>query len=152
MKTEYQMEIIKKYIYLLRLENSWCLYNLRSGKFAFISGQYYNKHLRNDSARKNAFEAIINPISSNYTFPPQLDSNTVNRTQLYLVLPKECDKCKYKQICGGGCNSRRLLTEKSLPDMYCFVKNNEYKSLTANWSKQTPELVHSNYLCTLIVK
>ena len=86
-------------------------------------------------------------------------SQNISLQQIYLnyfgncfCLPKECDKCKYKQICGGGCNSRRLLTEKSLPDMYCFVKNNEYKSLTANWTKQTPELVHSNYLCTLIVK
>lgn len=113
MKTEYQMEIIKKYIYLLRLENSWCLYNLRSGKFAFISSQYYNKHLRNDSARKNSFEAIINPISSNYTFPPQLDSNAVNRTQLYLVLTDLCNmSCSYCRQRQDLAHTHKMMTPK----------------------------------------
>jgi hypothetical protein len=47
---------------------------------------------------------------------------------------------------------RRYLNGGNRPDQYCFVKRGERKSLKYTMEEKKLDLVHSNYLCTVIVK
>ena len=70
--------------------------------------------------------------------------------KLDLPIPQLCQSCQYVEICRGGCPSRRILSGKqSEPDEYCFVKRNQEISIKPKW-KESKNLVHENYLCTMI--
>lgn len=68
------------------------------------------------------------------------------------VLPEECKDCEHKELCGGGCLSRRILSGNNSYDEYCFIKRNEQIEIPHEWEETEKDLVHSSYLCTLIVK
>ena len=67
-------------------------------------------------------------------------------------IPEECLDCSYKDICGGGCVSRRILMGGNKPDSHCFIKQGDLQSIPAKWAESKSALVHSDYLCTMIVK
>jgi len=71
-------------------------------------------------------------------------------------IPRACLQCQYVKACQGGCAARRLYTSGlDSPDPYCpllmgqaFPKFN----ITRQQHSQSLELVHSGYLCTIIVR
>lgn len=89
----------------------------------------------------------LNPLSS--IFDKIRDSNEFTYIN---TVPNRCKSCEYEAICGGGCASRRLYTNFSEPDKYCYKLKGEHPSLDFEWSKNRKSLIHSNYLCTLIVE
>lgn len=36
-----------------------------------------------------------------------------------LLKPKECDGCRWKKMCGGGCRRDRVMTENGVKNVYC---------------------------------
>jgi radical SAM protein with 4Fe4S-binding SPASM domain len=66
-----------------------------------------------------------------------------------LNLPTICRDCEWRDVCRGGCASRRILGNPDQPDEYCFVERNERPKINARW-KESKGLVHENYLCTMI--
>jgi radical SAM protein with 4Fe4S-binding SPASM domain len=80
------------------------------------------------------------------------------------ALIKACSNCKYIEICKGGCASRAYLSNKfekntvslNQIDPYCLL-NIENKQIDSSHisdivTENNIQLVHRNYLCTLIVK
>ena len=69
---------------------------------------------------------------------------------LNLDLPALCKTCQHVDICRGGCPSRRILTDRqSEPDVYCFLEKENPPEIKPKW-KESKNLVHENYLCTMI--
>jgi len=69
--------------------------------------------------------------------------------------PENCSKCLKFKICGGGCIARRFYGPGiAMPDEFCFYSHNMQKPvLKPDWYKgSSDDFVHSDYLCTLIVK
>ena len=71
------------------------------------------------------------------------------RSELALLLPEVCRDCQFADICQGGCSSRRLFNNPGKPDEYCFVVNGDIPQIDAKW-KGSKNLVHEDYLCTMI--
>lgn len=69
-------------------------------------------------------------------------------------LPEFCIDCKFSDKCRGGCYGRRITENReSLPDSYCpFFNKMELPKITFKKSKKRKELIHSNYLCTIIFR
>jgi radical SAM protein with 4Fe4S-binding SPASM domain len=66
------------------------------------------------------------------------------------ITPNECLDCKYVSICGGGCESRRLYNNLQKPDEYCpFIRGDKIDITYQKVDKK--DLVHSSYLCTIIM-
>ncbi len=68
-------------------------------------------------------------------------------------VPDFCNSCKYVLTCRGGCLGRRYLTNGvNSPDIYCpIIKGENFPSF--GFSRlPDPGLIHSKYLCTLILK
>ena len=81
--------------------------------------------------------------------------NQTHENASFFSIPEMCQSCKYAAICGGGCYARRFYRNIKYADEYCFLgKNFEANmDMKISFSDVKPtELVHSNYLCTLIVK
>jgi len=73
--------------------------------------------------------------------------------QLVSEIPPYCLKnCELVDICGGGCASRRYLSDNIYePDMYCPVyKDKPIPNIEITYDTNEKDLVHSSYLCTLI--
>jgi len=70
------------------------------------------------------------------------------------IVPSVCTSCKYVEICRGGCASRRILNGDIMsPDEFCpIVLNKEMPKLKANFTETAYDLVHSTYLCTVILE
>lgn len=70
------------------------------------------------------------------------------------ILPKFCEVCVVSEKCMGGCYGRRVTeNRKKLPDMYCpFFNKKKLHAITFNKYKKGKELIHSNYLCTIILR
>lgn len=68
-------------------------------------------------------------------------------------VPEECIQCSYVDVCQGGCASRRYLRgEINRADPYCpIVKRESFPVLFPQWADQRIDLVHSSYLCTIIL-
>ena len=69
------------------------------------------------------------------------------------ILPDFCRGCKYEVQCGGGCASRRKL-DKGLnhPDPFCpLARGKEFPKISYSLNKNHIDLIHSSYLCTLIL-
>ena len=71
------------------------------------------------------------------------------KSSLDLKLAETCRECEHKEICMGGCASRRMYNDVSQPDEYCFVVRNDQPKLNPRW-KESKGLVHEDYLCTMI--
>ncbi|UCH96280.1 MAG: radical SAM protein [Candidatus Aminicenantes bacterium] len=70
----------------------------------------------------------------------------------HTFLPEFCADCEKRKICNGGCASRRYyLGGLNTADPYCPYRNDEDFTLECTWADKV-DLVHANYLCTLIVK
>ncbi|MBL7190593.1 radical SAM protein [bacterium] len=69
--------------------------------------------------------------------------------KLELPLNKECSDCDFKNICHGGCASRRIYHNHDKPDEYCFIHRDDKPVIKAKW-KTSKGLVHEDYLCTMI--
>ena len=69
-------------------------------------------------------------------------------------LPEFCESCNIIEKCLGGCYGRRASeNRKSLPDLYCPRYNNkEIPGFKFTKDKNSKELIHSSYLCTIILK
>ena len=71
------------------------------------------------------------------------------------IIPEECLNCEYLDICHGGCPARRIFRNIKKPDEYCPIINKKNIS-QINFSRvkysSHVDLVHSEYLCTIIVK
>ncbi|WP_455950081.1 radical SAM/SPASM domain-containing protein [Eubacterium sp.] len=76
-----------------------------------------------------------------------INENTFSKID---VIPNECKGCKYKDLCAGGCEGRRVYRDLHSADEYCpFVRGEKMEIEYQLGTKK--DLVHSNYLCTLIV-
>lgn len=67
-------------------------------------------------------------------------------------IPKYCmENCDLVEYCKGGCYSRRFYNGNTdAPDEYCFVIRNDHPKIKFKFGEKK-DLVHSNYLCTIIV-
>jgi radical SAM protein with 4Fe4S-binding SPASM domain len=70
------------------------------------------------------------------------------------VLPEFCKKCKVLNKCMGGCYGRRITENRQkLPDSFCpFFNKKKMPIIKFKKYKANKEFIHSNYLCTLIIK
>lgn len=84
------------------------------------------------------------------SFEPAFNAESFVRIR---TVPEFCRaECSLVEICGGGCASRRYLNGRlSEPDDYCpFYRGAKPPSISVRWHPDQKELIHSNYLCTLI--
>jgi radical SAM protein with 4Fe4S-binding SPASM domain len=72
------------------------------------------------------------------------------QSQKYLI-PSECLDCKYCLSCKGGCACRRQYTNLHEKDNFCVLINKELPILNYLFI-ESDDLVHVNYLCTIIVR
>jgi radical SAM protein with 4Fe4S-binding SPASM domain len=70
------------------------------------------------------------------------------------LLPLLCVKCKFSKRCLGGCYGRRISEGRStLPDSYCpFLHGKKKPIIKFGKCKKAKNLIHSNYLCTIILR
>jgi len=70
------------------------------------------------------------------------------------VIPLYCSDCKIKLQCRWWCFWRRISNQrKEIPDMYCPLYNNKpIPDFKLTLSQDRKELIHSSYLCTLILR
>lgn len=71
---------------------------------------------------------------------------------LHNDVPQYCiDNCEHFRVCKGGCYSRRFYGKGvDSPDDYCFIMKNSLPEIKYKWGAKK-DLVHSDYLCTIIV-
>nr|WP_092074061.1 radical SAM protein [Dendrosporobacter quercicolus]NSL47783.1 radical SAM protein [Dendrosporobacter quercicolus DSM 1736]SDM76478.1 radical SAM additional 4Fe4S-binding SPASM domain-containing protein [Dendrosporobacter quercicolus] len=68
------------------------------------------------------------------------------------AVPEECADCDVLDICQGGCAARRLYNDMNKPDLYCFrLYGKQPPNIDFEWG-ESKDLVHSDYLCTIIVQ
>ena len=80
----------------------------------------------------------------------QLEFNKSNEFRKARIIPSECKDCELVEYCKGGCSARRLYNNINKKDEYCFI-DKKWPKLNVEWA--TPkDLVHSGYLCTIIVE
>lgn len=70
------------------------------------------------------------------------------------LLPDMCKKCSFSNKCVGGCYGRRLIENRiNLPDSYCpFLNDRKKPNIKFKKYKLAKDLIHSSYLCTIILK
>ncbi len=73
--------------------------------------------------------------------------------KLKKIIPDFCTSCKFLEKCQGGCMSRRILEDRIYkPDSYCPIYK-ENKAPDIEFGKvEKKNFIHSNYLCTFILK
>lgn len=71
-----------------------------------------------------------------------------------MKLPDFCTGCVVLDKCMGGCYGRRVTeSRQDLPDMYCpFFNKERLPAIKFNKYEVEKELIHSNYLCTIILR
>jgi radical SAM protein with 4Fe4S-binding SPASM domain len=67
------------------------------------------------------------------------------------MIPQTCRDCEYVDICKGGCASRRIYNNLNEPDEFCYIYNKKEKPELKYKLVKQKDLVHCNYLCTLIL-
>lgn len=83
-------------------------------------------------------------------------SNELIETKEFIELSKKiptaCSGCKVVEICRGGCLSRRILQSSYFnPDVYCpLVRGKRMPDIKFRQGPQE-DLVHLNYLCTILL-
>ena len=70
------------------------------------------------------------------------------------TLPEFCNGCMVSEKCVGGCYGRRITENRqNLPDMFCpFFNKKKLPAIKFKKYKESKELIHSNYLCTIILR
>lgn len=98
------------------------------------------------------------PISDYNFKQEQINIDNLKKSESFLnigKIPSFCleKNCLFVPYCKGGCASRRILTSDiDLPDKYCPVYNNrDFPVLKYKESAEQIDLVHSSYLCTVIL-
>lgn len=66
------------------------------------------------------------------------------------ILPEVCQKCEHKEICAGGCKGRRIYRSLKCADEFCPIVRGDKIEIPYMLGEKK-DLVHSDYLCTLIV-
>ena len=59
-----------------------------------------------------------------------------------------CLNCEHFAVCQGGCTARRIFDGRTI-DEYCFIRRGEKPVIDVKW-KKSKNLVHEDYLCTMI--
>jgi len=74
--------------------------------------------------------------------------------KLKMKIPEFCKPCNVVEKCGGGCLGRRILEKRSNePDKYCpKALNREIPEIKFTYSQDKGDFIHSNYLCTIILR
>jgi len=80
------------------------------------------------------------------------DNEKFNRDKK--VLPTFCKGCEFSDKCVGGCYGRRMTEgRKNLPDSFCpFLNGKEKPVIKFKKYKSAKDLIHSSYLCTIILR
>lgn len=70
------------------------------------------------------------------------------------VLPVFCKGCEFSDRCVGGCYGRRITENRNnLPDSFCpFFNGKKKPAIKFKKYKSAKDLIHSNYLCTIILR
>lgn len=104
---------------------------------------YWNKSL----------SSIDELVENNITMTEELFDNYIDKvTEETKIIPQECLACDTLDICQGGCAARRLYSGLDKPDQYCFkLYGRKAPQIKYQWG-ESKDLVHSNYLCTIIVQ
>lgn len=70
------------------------------------------------------------------------------------ISPTYCNECKIKDKCKWWCFWRRVSNQrKEYPDMYCpFYNHKPVPTFKLMVQQDAKELIHSSYLCTLILR
>jgi len=70
------------------------------------------------------------------------------------ALPEFCEGCVVAERCVGGCYGRRVTEgRQKLPDMYCpFFNKQKMPGIKFNKYNENKEFIHSDYLCTIILR
>jgi radical SAM protein with 4Fe4S-binding SPASM domain len=66
-------------------------------------------------------------------------------------IPEFCNSCEFVEYCEGGCAARRLYNNFDEPDLYCFKYQKREKPVINANNRQYKDLIHSGYLCTVIM-
>lgn len=91
-------------------------------------------------------------ISSCVYVKDDIDHEEFNLKKEYL--PDFCKKCDFSEKCKGGCYGRRITEgRRDLPDNYCpFFNDRSLPDIKFKKYKYEKELIHSDYLCTMILR
>jgi radical SAM protein with 4Fe4S-binding SPASM domain len=104
---------------------------------------YWNKSMANID------ELVQN---KNKLFNDEFEKYIDSVTEETKIVPEECVDCDKLDICQGGCAARRLYNDLDKPDPYCFkLYGRKAPEIKFEWG-DSKDLVHSNYLCTIIVQ
>jgi len=70
------------------------------------------------------------------------------------IIPNFCTKCSVSDRCMGGCYGRRITEgRQELPDMYCpFFNKKSLPVIKFRKYDKGFDLIHSSYLCTIILR
>jgi radical SAM protein with 4Fe4S-binding SPASM domain len=150
---------VKTNEYSLSYEEFWNSVNVMADDFYLIAN---SEPILSILTKKSSFNG--SPCGASVRIHPDLsisscvylDSKTTTLDQFRLhksILPVSCIKCEYKEKCNGGCLGRRYLTNgPNNPDIYCpFVRKLPKPDIYFTES-QYRNLIHSSYLCTIILR
>lgn len=91
-------------------------------------------------------------VSSCVYVKESTDNEKFNRDKK--ILPVFCQKCEFADKCVGGCYGRRITEgRRDLPDSFCpFFNKKEMPVINFKKYKSAKDLIHSKYLCTIILR
>ncbi|MFQ6118339.1 MAG: radical SAM/SPASM domain-containing protein [Methanosarcinales archaeon] len=144
--------------YLLTYDQFWQAIELLADNFTLVSNSEPILSLVIDSKMKGAPCGKSVRIHPDMTISPCVyltnkicDVETFNMYKKQI--PKECKNCRFLESCNGGCLARRILTQGySYSDLYCPIVNKKSIPNIKFKKSKYKDLIHSAYLCTIILK